>query len=176
MTLVGSYIDRDDADGYAGYVVDTSAWDDATEAQQEAALRQATAEIDMQRYAGMPYEDWQEGVENTQDREFPRIVVAPPAEWSAGKHMPHGRVCDWDDVNNEAVVPDAVKAATFRQALSLLRDTSRRSRLRDRHDGVASQSAGGFSESYDTARPITLLCLEARELLRPYLFRGGQVV
>ena len=43
-------------------------------------------------------------------------------------------------------------------------------------DGVVSQSAGGFSETYDPARPAQLICLEAMNLLRPYLLTSGRVV
>lgn len=170
-----AYISLDEADTYALGVADVSAWTAATDASKARALVQASDEIDAVRWAGLPYGDARDGYVGAQSRAFPRFVPDDPAEWPAGKIAETGTV--WSvDGDGEVVVPEPVKLACFYQALAILRDPQRLARRRDRHDGIAGQSAGGASESYDTAAPIAMLCMEADRLLRKFRFKGGRVV
>lgn len=170
-----AYCDLVEAEAFALRVADMAAWTAADEDGRGRALLQASDEIDTLAFAGVPHGDWLAGRDGAQARAFPRFVADEPAAWPAGKRVETGAV--WDtDAAGAAVVPERVKFATFLQALTILRDPARVARLRDRFDGVASQAAGGFSEAYDPARPVSLVCLEARRLLARYALRGGRVV
>jgi hypothetical protein len=153
-----------------------AAWAALTGDQKTALLVRASDQIDACRWQGRRYDS----DPDVQAREFPRIVGELPDDGSAGLPYPGypsrgGTVWDWDSEANAAVVPEAVERATWLQALSLL-DPARAARLDDRHDGVASQSAGGASESYDPARGASPLCRRAWELLGRYRLRTGRIV
>lgn len=162
MALAGSYIDATEADAYAAKELDATVWTALTTAQKEAVLRQATDEIDSLRYQGRKYE-------SDQERAFPRSHSLRPGEGAAVA----GGTWDWDEGTNAAVVPEQVLKACFLQAASIAAG-NRADRLDDRHDGVASQSAGGLSESYGGAMPA--LCRRAHLLMRTYYLRTGRIV
>lgn len=66
MNLTTPYVDITDANEWvAGEMLDSSAWDDATETQRLAALRIATRAIDNLRFRGRKTLE-------SQEREFPR--------------------------------------------------------------------------------------------------------
>jgi hypothetical protein len=162
-----AYISLDQADEYTLRVADITAWTAADDDAKSRALVQASDEIDTLLFAGRPYDA-------DQARQFPRFVADGASEWPAGKLAESGVVWDLDD-DGVAIVPEAVKRATFAQALTILRDPQRAARMRDQHDNVVSQSAGGASESYSGGRP-RLVCLNAIDLLRPYLLKSGRIV
>lgn len=175
---IDAYLQPDDATALAAGVVDGSVWtaiaDDAD--LQAAALIQASDEIDTLRFAGSRYDDFMSGVPGSQARAFPRYLPDEPAMWPAGKQCISGLTWDWDADTNAAVVPAVVKKACLLQAISILRDLHRRGRLRDRHDGVVAQGAGGVSESYDPAKPPQVVCFEAMAMLKPYLLKSGRMI
>jgi hypothetical protein len=174
MSLGDAYITTERAEELAARIADVAVWSAAGEAVQEAALLQASDEIDTLSFAGMPYGDWTSGVAGAQARAFPRFVPDDAAQWPPPKRSASGRTWDWDDEAGEAVVPEVVELAVFLQALAILRGG--RERLRDQQSGVASQSAGGVSESYDTGRRPQIVCLEAMALLNRYLLKSGRVI
>lgn len=165
MALTGSYITVAEADVYAAAEVEASAWDALTDDQKAAAVIRATDELDAVRFQGRKYDA-------DQGRQFPRVV---DEQLRGDGSVETQSVWDFDDDENEAVVPDAVKKATFLQALSIA-DGSRDPRADDRHDGVSGQSAGGVSESYDTDRPMRILCRRAHLLMKRYALKTGKIV
>jgi hypothetical protein len=164
-----AYLSAEEADAFALRVADTAAWAAADDDLRSAVLLQASDELDTLRFAGARYEA-------TQAREFPRWVGGEPPSWPATKQVETPEIWDWDEETEAAVVPERVKFAAFLQALSILRDPARMERLRDRHDGVTAQAAGGVSESYDPGRRASLVSLEATKQLRPYLLVSGRTV
>jgi hypothetical protein len=182
-----AYITIDEAEQLALRIADVSAWTAAAavDGLQGRALAQATDLIDALQFPGLPYGDWESGVDGTQVRQFPRFVPDAPSRTLAmwrdyRRDLPasilwRGQVWD-EDADGNAIVPVRVKSATFMQALAILRDPQRAERARDRADGIAGQSAGGFSESYDVGRPPQIVCLEAMRLLNPYLLKTGRIL
>ncbi len=164
MSLEGSYITVAEADVYAAAEVEASAWSALTDDQKAAALVRATDELDAVRYQGRKYE-------SDQDRRFPRVI---DEQLRADGSVETQSVWDFDEDENEAVVPDAVKKATFLQSLSIA-DGSRDHRADDRHDGVTGQSAGGVSENYED-QPMRILCRRAHLLLKRYYLKTGKIV
>lgn len=189
-----AYVSMVEADDLLARVADITAWTAATEQRRAAALMQASDEIDSQKYDGYKYLYFQV-------REFPRVNIADACDWNNFvREMTQGKdgsalaiflpdyghrfgygfggniVWEIDRQSGAVIIPPRVKMATLHQALTLLRDPQRINRLRDQADNVASQSAAGFSESYDTSKKVNLLCFEARELLRPYFFKTGTVI
>jgi len=171
--LPDAYLTIEETEDFALRVADTAAWAAAEEAAQSAALIQASDEIDTLRFAGERYDA-------DQAREFPRVLIDDQAEGPRLDPRDYGGTVGlggevWDlDEEGEPCVPERVRFAAFLQALSILRDPARAARLRDRHDGLVGQQAGGASESYDPDRPVELVCLEARRQLGPYLLRSGR--
>jgi hypothetical protein len=173
MTLPDAYLSLDDAGILAARVVDTAAWDSADPAVHVKALLQASDEVDAESYEGGRYDP-------NQGRAFPRVILASGRV--AREYLVRGgcgeyyEVLDLDVATRLPVVPERVKFAVFLQAVSILRDPQRVARLRDRHDGVAGQSSGGVSETYDVNRRPQALCREAVEQLGPYLRKSGRIV
>ncbi|MCE5280211.1 MAG: DnaT-like ssDNA-binding protein [Planctomycetaceae bacterium] len=163
----GAYVTLDEADTFLLRVADITAWTAADDGTKARALLQASDELDTLTLAGQKYD-------SDQARAFPRVCYDEPASWPDGKSLAYASV--WDLIDGVAVVPEAVKLAAVLQAMSILRDPQRAQRLRDRADGVASQSAGGYAESYDAGKLPQLVCLEARAHMRPYLLKGGRIV
>jgi len=164
VALEGSYITVDEADAYAAGELDSAVWDALTDGQKAAALRQATAEIDAVAWQG-------DRCDPDQDRAFPRYAGVLPGDNGRRARF----AWDFDEDASEAVVPEAVKEATYHQAVSIAAGGARRARLADRHDGVAGQSAGGVSETYGPG-PMRALCRRAHLLLGRYVRRTGRIV
>lgn len=163
------YLTAAECDVFALRVADITAWSNATTAERARAVNQATDQIDSLRLAGQKYDAGQA-------RQFPRFAPHDIAQWPPGKTRPSGDIWDYDEYDGLAVVPTEVRLACFYQALSILRDGSTRDeRLRDKHDGVAAQSAGGVSESYAPGES-EILCLEAARLVRKYTIRSARIV
>jgi hypothetical protein len=84
-------------------------------------------------------------------------------------------VWDWDDVAQEAVVPEDVRLAVLLQADADLAG-DREARLAAQHDGVVYDQTGALAESYkQTEGPgvTTGLCRAAWVLLRKYRLKSG---
>jgi hypothetical protein len=154
-----------------------------SDAAKAAALAQATADVD----AAGPWQGRRYAA--GQALEFPRVpwesaealVTYPPA---GGVRYPVGNpsglasaVWDWDAATHAPVVPRAVKVAVLHQANAIAAGT-RAERLDAQHDGLASQSVGGLSESYLPAAGggERAVCRAAAQLLRPYRLRGGRML
>ena len=159
------YIDAEAADAYAEAELDAAAWTALTADQQEGLLARASDEIDQVRFQGRKYD-------LEQEREFPRVYDEQAVEVYPGSAAGSG-VWDWDDDTAAAIVPEAVLMATWLQALSIAQG-ERDARQDARHDGVASQSAGGVSESY--SGPQEILCRRAAVMLRRYRLKSGRIV
>lgn len=179
------YLTIEEADTLAETMLNLTAWEDATDPQKTAALAQASQEIDASsRWQGRKYDPTGAITGTRQVLEFPRVAYGTASGTGAYPNDPYAVqqsevIWDWDDEEDEAVVPDAVKRAVLRQANYLLAGT--RSATVDRQQsGLASQSAGGLSESYH--RPASgseaaweLLAPEARTDLQKYRLRSGQL-
>ena len=155
------YITVAEADAYAAAELDHAVWDALTDDQKTAALIQATDEIDAVRWQGRIYE-------SDQERAFPRVVDELPG----ADGMTGGEAVVFDDDANDVAVPDAVLKAAYLQAASIA-EGARAGRSDDRHDGVASESAAGVSESY-TGKP-KVLCRRAHLLLKKWYLRSARL-
>lgn len=181
MTAPTGYITVEEAADLSLRVADIAAWSAASDGQRLAAIVQASDEIDTLVYAGYPYGDWLAGIKGMQLRSFPRILPDDGSMRMAyGRNVPAaaGNLLDCTifdaDPSGNPIIPWRVKVATFYQALSILRDPQRLARLRDQHDGIAGQSAGGASETYTGGR-VQILCLEAQRQMQPYLHKSGNI-
>jgi len=171
-----AYLTPEEAAAFALRVADTAAWEAAEGALRQAALVQASDEIDTCTFLGMRYD-------TAQDREFPRVYAEDLGASPPGPYIyPPGYRPDliageiWDLADDgTAVVPERVKFAAFLQAISILRDPARAERLRAQRDGVTAQSAGQLSETYSGAL-VRIICMEAEAQLRPYMARSGRIV
>lgn len=153
------YADVSEADSYLSGRLYTDAWDDADEADKQAALITATRTIDRLTLVGRPADD-------DQALAFPRTI----------------RATDGSDVDTDDI-PQAVADATVEEALALLdRGNSERRKLQA--DGVTSFQIGSLSESYanrsirtgSPIKPQALASLEARELMRPWIAKSVRIV
>lgn len=165
---MAAYITIAEADAFAAGILAPDSWLANGTLAKTAALERATREIDSLRFQGRKYDA-------SQQLAFPRVADAAA---SLAQTSPVGTIWDWDDATQTAIVPAAVKRACFEQALFVLSGAAdeRRGRLEAQADGVVAQSAGGVSESYRTDGRASAVCLEATQLLRPYLLRTGRLV
>ncbi len=170
-----AYITIDQANEFSARVANIAAWSTASSDQQAAALIQASDEIDTCQFDGIPYGDWRSLRPGTQQRAFPRIVLDDPANWPAGKLQESAIIYDLSPNTGEVIIPIRVRFATFLQALEILAYPNRKDRLRDRDQGVVSQSAAKISENYDAGKPVKLICMEAQAQLIMYLRKGGRI-
>jgi hypothetical protein len=75
----------------------------------------------------------------------------------------------------EIKIPEAVKAACCEEALALLeRGNSQRRKLQQ--EGVQSFALGNMSETYAPGAGRGLISQEAKELLRPWLLGGVNII
>lgn len=154
-----SYIELADCTAYMTARLYSTAWDDAVDADREAALKMATRAIDRLVLRGVKKD-------TDQVLQFPRCYLVDPrfrvrtmreAEFDEVHRT--GYLCDVD-------TPQVVLDAVCEEALALL-DRGNSSRYRLQADGVESFSVGSLSESYRGGRP-QLISFEAREFMRPY--------
>lgn len=165
---MASYITIAEADAFAVGILAPDSWLANGTFAKTAGLERATREIDSLRFQGSRYDA-------SQPLAFPRTADGAA---SLAQTPPIGTIWDWDEATQTAVVPAAVKRACFEQALFILSGSSdqRRGRLEAQADGVVAQSAGGVSESYRADGRASAVCLEATQLLKPYLLRTGRLV
>lgn len=147
-----SYVSLADAntilEGFISALV--SAWDDATDAQKNAALAQATRQIDNLRLSGRKYNyEYNEGDgEDYQALHFPTV----------------------DDVDSDGdpYIPNAVERATALQAAYLLRAGEANQQTADAMNaGITSRGTGKYSENMNVRRMRTI-CPEAMMELKPW--------
>ena len=162
-----SYLTVAAAAGLAAQLPPLAAWAAADDAARAAALAMASSRLDgSRRYQGRR-------VDPDQPLEFPRFVGPP-----RGQVIYAGGVWQYDTAVDAPTVPHQVELACLLEADSILAG-SRAVRLEAQHDGLASQSVGGMSESY---RPpvgpggVPLLGLEADRLMDRYRLRTGRVL
>jgi hypothetical protein len=143
--------------------------------KKAAALLLASFDIDSIRLQGRKYD-------SAQIREFPRIdgSLLPTTNYPLSTHGLEARatVWDFDPSTNTAVVPHQVKMAVLFQADSILAG-DRDSRLQAIADGLASQSVGSLSESYQAAvvaGGVNPLCERAARLMGKYRLRSGALL
>jgi hypothetical protein len=155
------YLSVAEADALAGQLVarQVASYVGTADAdQRQAALNQASADIDAGQWQGQRYD-------SAQARAFPRLQ-------SAALTAPSTAVWDLDEFG-VAIVPERVYRAVLLQADSILAGR-RNDRMDARHDGVSSQSADGLSEAY--SGPAEVLCRAAAEVMRVYRLRTGQLL
>jgi len=166
-----AYVAVADADDFLRHeVVDNQPWLDATAPQRQAALVEATRDIDAVYYQGDRYF-------YRQTLAFPRI---PPniLEGSIGPYGPSAASVESDvgfftflEQDEFLLTQKArVEKACALQAVWLLRNKGRNLDREAQSAGIASQSTGraGVSESYSYDRVALQLCPAARDLLRTY--------
>lgn len=138
------------------------------------ALVAASYSIDnAMKYQGRRYDP-------SQALEFPRVAYGSTSSPQAALNYPAsslvaGTIWDWDNTENAAVVPPAVKRACLLEADSILAGT-RAGTLQAQHDGLASQGVGSINESYRGDAEIKPLCLAAHQLMNRYRLRSGQML
>lgn len=111
----------------------------------------------------MPYQGTPYDTTGAQERAFPRATS-------------DGQVLDWDSATSSAIVPSPVKLACLYQA-AWLTDAANTARIEAIRAGLASQSIGSLSESYQSVASIpglaSSLCDRAARLMDRYRLRGG---
>jgi hypothetical protein len=158
-STANSYVTLTDADaillGYTTAV--TSAWDAATDAQCNAALVQATREIDSERLRGTKYnaEDDEEDTDTFQALHF------PIAE-------------NYSDSDGACYIPESVEKATAVQAAYLLRFGADAVAMQDMiNAGVRVNEPGHLRQTYSAGGSV--LCQEAKRLISAYIIAGIKV-
>jgi hypothetical protein len=146
-------------------------------------VEQATLDVDTAGpYQGRKYDP-------AQAHEFPRVpypASGDPLRYGATS-APGGAfgevVWDWDAATNAAVVPLNVQKAVAYQAAYILSGAGQEAADRQAAiaGGLASQSVGGMSESYQAAGSggvsgRSLLAPRALQLLRPYFLKTGKLL
>jgi hypothetical protein len=168
-----TYISLTDAAAYFNERLYSEAWNDATADDQARALIMATRHIDRLALVG------RKKVFN-QALQFPRCYP-PGSQLSMVEYIGNlpepaadGYVCDTG-------IPKVVASACCEQALFLLGLTDyERHRNKQQVFGVVGGSVGAANEqasesAVTTNRRNTVLCPEARELLRSYLGRSVRI-
>ena len=158
MTIDTPYISASEANTWiCTHIVHTTPWTSATDDQQQAALVEASDNIDVLPLKGCKYAD-----DISQPRAFPRYPERV------------GQAIGTDETNfqNEIAyseVPQEVKDACCLEAMELLKQgASGRKELREQ--GVKSFSIGGkLSETFVDASIPKLISRKARDKLRYWL-------
>lgn len=143
---VDSYISLEEANNYFSSRLHSEAWSNATDADKEKALKQATRNIDTLPFRGMP-------LSNNQVLAFPRKYFV----YNNGNLT---LVADKD-------IPKEVKYATCEEALYLLQN-SQRKQLQE--EGVTSISIGNLTENYSGT--VKTISPNAYKLLSKYIISG----
>lgn len=178
------YLTVTEADALAETMLSSlvAAYTAAETAQKQAALEQASADVDSAyRYQGRRYDVSGVLTSTPQVLEFPRLAYGDGcdyAAWAPGLAPAaggRGNIWDWDDAAGTAVVPEAVKRAVVLQAADRL-DGTRLAKVEQRF-GLSAQATGSLSETY-AAQPgseqaLMRVCPEARALLERYRLRSG---
>lgn len=172
---VGSnaYVSLVEATAYFNDRLYADAWTAATADDQAKALIMATKHIDRLTLKGRKKQF------SLQVLQFPRcypgdLISLVEYVGNLPEPMADGWVCDID-------IPQVVKNACCEQALFLLGLTDyERHRNKQHVLGIVGGSVGTANEyagqaQAQTNRRVTILCPEARELLRPYISRSVMI-
>lgn len=171
-----SYQTLAEADALAGEMppAAVAAYVAGSNGARDAWLKQATADIDAQKWQGSKYD-------RNQVLEFPRVSDAMSWSRYPGTYFPSYQSVGaeiWDvDTSGVAIVPLKVKLAQIHQANSIA--AGRGDSLNAQHDGLSAQAAGPISESYvgtSAGSAAPKLCNEAWELLKRYQLVSGQML
>ena len=138
-------------------------WTAASSAEKEATLYMAERLIESVPWRGQPY-DFDE---DDQPIQWPRVI--------------DGVAVDYDETENEAVIPDEITEAIYEEALALLKvGNSGRSKLRS--EGVKSFSISGkVSETFTNAKDqseteeLGFKSSEAYRMVKKWIYRGGPI-
>lgn len=158
-----TYLTSSEADTLAALLPGLAAYKALTDdAAKLALLSLASLRLDnSRRWQGRKYD-----TTGAQVLEFPRVPYGTPSSV----------VWDWDTVEEEAVVPEAVKLAVLFEANSIA-DGARDRILELQAMGLTGRSTGSLSEQYRAAfagqAAGTVLCVEADRLVDKYRLRTG---
>jgi hypothetical protein len=161
---MAEYITSDEMDAYVADRPDSSAWTDATEAEQEDALKYASKLVDSLPFVGKKYET----DISSQPLQWPRLI----------KTRQGWRISDLDADGN-AVVPQAIKDAVCEEILARLSPTGDERRALQA-SGVKSFRISDLSETFDPAmegggiKGTPLISWTAYRMLEPYLAKGAR--
>jgi len=161
-----SYISVADADTYFNARLYSTAWTGASSDDRARALIQAAKVIDRQFLKGRKRL-------TDQALAFPRCYTVDQRSISGLNYIGNVELV-WDgSLWCETLVPQAIMDAQCEEALALL-DRGNSKRIRLQKEGVTGFNIGDLSESFNkmTAHNrlnLSILSLEARELLRPYM-------
>jgi hypothetical protein len=185
--MMAAYLTRTSAATIAATCVtaQVSAYLAASTAQQDAALAQASEDIDAaMRYQGRKYDPDGTVTGTVQEREFPRIAYGDASQWSvvSGQWPGEvGAVWNWDTTTNTAVVPANVLRAVVLQANDRILGT--RLAAMAARQGLQSQSTGGLSETFSQGSQISgsqisenILCPDALAIMSRYRLRQGKLL
>jgi hypothetical protein len=168
MTLISSY-GANNSNSYVDFtaansfittaIVDSSAWTSASTVVKEAALMEATRDVDSKQYRGERYF-------YEQKLEFPRQFIT---DWPWNRTLANEPSSDIEQVR----MLDAVQRATCYQALSILRNAGRNYHAERIASGVKafSESVGPISESatYASGGGLERLYPDALATLQEYI-------
>ena len=158
-----SYVDAEEADAYFATRLNVDAWDDAETDEKEKALIMAARMIDRLTFKYVRANALIEnGVAVIQALAFPRI----------GSKQNESHIL-YDD-EGEVIIPQPIKDAQCEQALFILQNPSSGDLYTLRQQGIASQSIGDASITFDrgaaqAATPQAAnLCIEAQAILQTW--------
>ena len=139
-------------------VVNIDAWTKADQRKQEAALKQATIDVDTRQYIGERYY-------TAQKLEFPRRLIV---SWPLGVNV-STEITGQTDAE-ERMQSDVERATCF-QAMWILRNGGRNPHAERIASGVtlAENEAGPLRERYEYKGKAMVLCSEALALLAPWM-------
>ena len=155
------YVSVENATTYFATRLYTAEWTAASAGDKSNALYMAERLIESVPWRGQPY-DFDE---SEQPIKWPRVI--------------DGVSVDYDEEENEAVVPTEIKEAIYEEALAILKlGNSSRDQLRS--DGVKSFNVGGMiSETFTSSKDqseveeLGFKSLEAYRMVKRWVYRGG---
>ena len=146
-----SYVTAADADNYIAVRPEANSWASLTEAQKQAYLMQATADVDRLRFIGRKYNglETDESASNYQRLKFPRSVQA------------------------SEYIPEEVQLATCVQALYILANAGKHDETAKlAGQGAVSISISGAMQMNVRQTPHSQICPEAKRLLARWISRA----
>jgi hypothetical protein len=160
---MAEYITSGEMDSYVADRPDSSAWTDATEAEQEDLLKYVSKLVDSLPFVGKKYET---------------DITEQPLQWPRLIKTRRGWVVE-RDADGNAVVPQVVKDAVCEEILARL-DTTNDARRALQEGGVKSFHLSDLSETYSDEMKgggilgTPLRSWTAYRLLEPYLAKGAR--
>lgn len=158
------YVSSDEMNAYVADRPDSSAWTDATEAEQEDLLKYVSKIVDSLLFIGKKYKT---------------DITEQPLQWPRLVKTRHGwRIADLG-ADDSAVVPQAIKDAVCEEILARL-DTSNDARRALQESGVKSFRLSDLSETYTSEMRgggilgTPLRSRTAYRLLESYLAKGAR--